>query len=203
MWAVSRKGRRAGILRGQAGVTLVELVVSATVLALMATTVLGGLLYGMTEARRRKLRAEAAAWVQAELDYLRVQGYSFLADDVAAGTRTLTQTGGYTTSSELRAARLPARCASSPSPSTRPRSRRPIPSSAHMWRISARRNAPASGARRCGESGMTLLEVLVVIGLMAVLAGSMSAVVGAAVRSKLIVAVRSADASTARQTPEG
>src|SRR3972149_835379 len=94
MWAVSRKGRRAGILRGQAGFTLVELVVSATVLALMATTVLGGLLYGMTEARRGKLRAEAVAWVQAELDYLRVQGYSFLADDVAAGTRTLTQSGG-------------------------------------------------------------------------------------------------------------
>src|SRR3972149_1564406 len=51
MWAVSRRRRRAWVLRGQAGFTLVELVVSATVLALMATTVLGGLLYGMTEAR--------------------------------------------------------------------------------------------------------------------------------------------------------
>src|SRR3970040_542960 len=84
MWAVSRRRRRAWVLRGQAGFTFVKLVASATVLALMATTVLGGLLYGMTEARRGKLRAEAAAWVQAELDYLRVQGYSFLADDVAA-----------------------------------------------------------------------------------------------------------------------
>ncbi len=49
---------------------------------------------------------------------------------------------------------------------------------------------------------MTLLEVLVVIGLMAALAGSMSALVGVAVRSKLIVAVRSADTETARQTLE-
>src|SRR3990172_13028945 len=109
MWAVRRRRRRAGILRGQAGFTLVELVVSATVLALMATTVLGGLLYGMTEARRGKLRAEAAAWVQAELDYLRVQGYSFLADDVAAGTRTLTQSGGGTTHREPPQPRPPPR----------------------------------------------------------------------------------------------
>src|SRR3972149_9772098 len=108
MWAVSRRRRRAWVLRGQAGFTLVELVVSATVLALMATTVLGGLLYGMTEARRGKLRAEAAAWVQAELDYLRVQGYSFLADDVAAGTRTLTQSSGYTTYGDLAEPRIPA-----------------------------------------------------------------------------------------------
>ncbi len=105
---MSRERRPAGILRGQAGFTLVELVVSATVLALMATTVLGGLLYGMTEARRGKVRAEAAAWVQAELDYLRVQGYSFLADDVAAGTRTLTQTGGYTSYGDLTEPRIPA-----------------------------------------------------------------------------------------------
>ncbi len=49
---------------------------------------------------------------------------------------------------------------------------------------------------------MTLLEVLVVIGLMAALAGSMSALVGVAVRSKLLVAVRSADTETARQTLE-
>ncbi len=41
-----------------------------------------------------------------------------------------------------------------------------------------------------------------VIGLMAALAGSMSALVGVAVRSKLIVAVRSADTETARQTLE-
>ncbi len=105
---MSRRLGRGRILRGEGGFTLVELVVSATVLALMLTTVLGGLLYGMTEARRGKLRAEAAAWVQAELDFLRVQGYSFLADDVAAGTRTLTQTSGYTTYGELTEPRIPA-----------------------------------------------------------------------------------------------
>lgn len=49
---------------------------------------------------------------------------------------------------------------------------------------------------------MTLIEVLVVIGLMAALAGSMTTLVGAAVRSKLIVAARSADTETARQTLE-
>src|SRR3970040_858926 len=108
MWAVSRRRRRAWVLRGQAGFTFVKLVASATVLALMATTVLGGLLYGMTEARRGKLRAEAAAWVQAELDYLRVQGYSFLADDVAAGARTLTQSGVSPPSGALAEPRIPA-----------------------------------------------------------------------------------------------
>jgi len=77
-------------------------------LGLMVTTVLGGLLYGMTEARRGKVRAEAAAWVQAELDYLRVQGYAFLADDVAAGTRTLTRSTGYTSYGDLTEPRIPA-----------------------------------------------------------------------------------------------
>ncbi len=82
-----------------------------------------------------------------------------------------------------------------------------------MWRTSARPRAsrgqlPAGAAGwrprgYCrGESGLSLLEVLVVIGLMAALAGSMSALVGVAVRSKLLVAVRSADTETARQTLE-
>jgi hypothetical protein len=37
--------------------------------------VLGGLLYSLGEARRGYDRAQAAAWVQSELDFLRVQGY--------------------------------------------------------------------------------------------------------------------------------
>lgn len=90
------------------GFTLVEVVVAMALLGLMVTTVLGGLLYGMTEARRGKVRAEAAAWVQAELDYLRVQGYAFLADDVAAGTRTLTSSTGYTSYGDLAEPRIPA-----------------------------------------------------------------------------------------------
>ncbi len=71
------------------------------------TAVLSGLLYGMTAARRGQIRGTAAAWVQAELDYLRVQGYSFLAADVAAGTRTLTQTQGYTAYGDLSEPRIP------------------------------------------------------------------------------------------------
>ncbi len=94
-----------GSRRGEAGFTLIELVVAAAILAVMATTILGGLLYGLTEARRGKVRADAAAWVQAELDYLRVQGYSFLGDGL--GTRTLTQSSGYTTYGELTEPRLP------------------------------------------------------------------------------------------------
>lgn len=67
------------------------------VLAMVVLTLMGGLLYGMKEARRGKDRAAAAAWVQAELDYLRLRGYSFLPTDFVNGTRTLTPTTGYTT----------------------------------------------------------------------------------------------------------
>lgn len=90
------------------GFTLVEIVASTALLGLIATAVLSGLLYGMTAARRGQVQATAAAWVQAELDYLRVQGYSFLADDVAAGTRTLTQSGGYATYGDFSEPHIPA-----------------------------------------------------------------------------------------------
>lgn len=72
---------------------LVEILVATAVLGLAATVVLGGLLFTMTEARRGKQRAEAAAWVQAELDFLRLHGYSFIPQ--VGNTRTLTQTTGY------------------------------------------------------------------------------------------------------------
>lgn len=70
--------------------------VATVVLAMVVLTLMGGLLYGMKEARRGKDRAAAASWVQAELDYLRLRGYSFLADDFANGTRTLYAGSGYT-----------------------------------------------------------------------------------------------------------
>lgn len=92
-------------LRGQRGFTLVEVVVGTALLGLAATVVLGGLLYGMTEARRGKQRAEAAAWVQAELDYLRLHGYTF--DPDVGNTRTLTQTDGYTTYGDITEPRIP------------------------------------------------------------------------------------------------
>jgi len=49
---------------------------------------------------------------------------------------------------------------------------------------------------------MTLLEVMVAAATMALVIGSLSILVGASVRSKMIVAVRSTDTETARQTLE-
>lgn len=57
------------------GFTLLEVIIAMVVLSVVATTVLGGLLYTLGEARRGYDRAQAAAWVQSELDFLRVQGY--------------------------------------------------------------------------------------------------------------------------------
>jgi len=87
----------------EAGFSLVEVVVSTALLGILATILLGGLLYALAEARTGKVRAEAAAWVQAELDFLRLQGYA-----VPAATRTLTPTSGYTTYGDLEEPRLPA-----------------------------------------------------------------------------------------------
>lgn len=52
------------------------------------------------------------------------------------------------------------------------------------------------------QTGLTLVEVIMAMALMAFIAGAMSTLVGAAIRSKLIVNVRSADTETARQTLE-
>lgn len=53
-----------------------------------------------------------------------------------------------------------------------------------------------------GQRGATLLELLVAVVVILMLMGSLSVLVGAAVRSKMIVAVRSSDTETARQTLE-
>ncbi len=56
---------------------------------------------------------------------------------------------------------------------------------------------------RCrSQAGLTLIEVIVAMAIMGFVATSMSTLVGAAVRSKLIVNVRSADTQAARQTLE-
>lgn len=73
-----------------AGFTLIEVQVALALLAMVATTVLGGLFYTLTEARRGYDRAQAAAWVQSELDFLRLQGYG-----IAVSSRTVDQTTGY------------------------------------------------------------------------------------------------------------
>lgn len=77
------------------------------ILGVSAAMALSGLLFGMTQAQRARARAESGAWMQAELDYLRSQGHAGLADDVAAGTRTLTQTAGYTTFGSLVEPQIP------------------------------------------------------------------------------------------------
>ncbi len=53
-----------------------------------------------------------------------------------------------------------------------------------------------------GGAGFTLTEVVVASVLMLLVIGSLSTLVGAAIRSKLFVAVRSADTETGRQTLE-
>lgn len=53
-----------------------------------------------------------------------------------------------------------------------------------------------------GQGGFTLIEVMVALVIMAFLIGSVAALVGGSVRSKMIVAMRSADTETARQTLE-
>ena len=89
---------------GAWGFTLIETIVSVGLLGILALTVLGGLLFGMTQAHGGLNRAGAAAWAQAEFDYLRVQGYA----NLAAGTRTLTQTTGYTTYGSVAEPTIPA-----------------------------------------------------------------------------------------------
>lgn len=70
------------------GFTLVEVVIAMAVLSIIAYTVPSGLMYALGQARRGFDRAQAAAWVQAEMDFLRVQGYG-----LAAGTRTVPADG--------------------------------------------------------------------------------------------------------------
>jgi prepilin-type N-terminal cleavage/methylation domain-containing protein len=88
--------------RPNAGFTLIEVLVAMAVLSLVATTALGGLLFSMTQARRGFDRAQAAAWVQAELDFLRMLGYG-----LAPGTRTV-PADGYLMHSDLQEPPIPA-----------------------------------------------------------------------------------------------
>lgn len=76
---------------------MIETIVATGLLGIIALTALGGLLFGMTQAHSGLNRAAAAAWAQAEFDFLRVQGYP----NLAPGTRTLTQASGYTTYGSL------------------------------------------------------------------------------------------------------
>ncbi len=87
---------------GQRGVTLIETVVASALLWIVAAVALGGVMFGLTQARGGQNRAAAAAWAQAEFDYLRVQGYVS-----SSVTRTLTQTTGYTTFGNISEPQIP------------------------------------------------------------------------------------------------
>lgn len=76
--------------RKNGGFSLIEVMVAMAILSMAATSTLGGVLYAMADSRRGYDRAQAAAWVQSELDFLRLQGYG-----IAVSTRTVTQTTGY------------------------------------------------------------------------------------------------------------
>ncbi len=91
-------------VRGERGFALLESVLSIALLGILASSALGGLLFGITAARSSQARASAAAWEQMELDYLLLQGYSGL----SVSTRTLTQARGYTTYGEYSEPQIPA-----------------------------------------------------------------------------------------------
>jgi len=89
--------------RGFCGFTLIETIVSMALLGVIALTVLGGLLFGMTQAHSGLNRAAAAAWAQTEMDYIRAPGYRGL----STGSRTLTPTSGYTTYGNISEPQIP------------------------------------------------------------------------------------------------
>ncbi len=73
-------------------------------LGILTTSAFGGLLFGITGAHHSLARTSASAWVQEEMDYLLLQGYSGL----AVSTRTLTPSDGYTTYGQYSEPRIPA-----------------------------------------------------------------------------------------------
>lgn len=83
---------------GEAGVTLVDVMVGLTILAFATTALFSVFLSGIAQARTSGVRGEAAAWAQSEIDYLRYVGYTSVC--LNAGTRTITPTSVPCTSVE-------------------------------------------------------------------------------------------------------
>ncbi len=105
---MSRPSRRGPFLRSLlrgGGFTVIETVVATALLGILTLTVLGGLLFGMTQAHGGQSRAAAASWAQAELAFLSLEGYTNL---TVPTTRTLTQTTGYTTFGAISEPQIPA-----------------------------------------------------------------------------------------------
>ena len=92
-------------LLSRRGFSIVETVVGTALLGVLTITVLGGLLFGMTQAHGSQNRAVSTSWAKSELDFLMLEGYSGLS---APTTRTLTQTTGYTTYGGMSEPTIPA-----------------------------------------------------------------------------------------------
>jgi len=73
---------------GERGIGLVDVMIGLTVLAFVTTSLLSVFLSSIAQAHASGVRAEAATWVQGEVDYLRWLGYANAC--LAQGTRTLT-----------------------------------------------------------------------------------------------------------------
>jgi len=91
---------------GQRGFTIIEVTVAMSVLGILAILALGGLMFGMSQARAGQNRAAAATWARAEGSYLQLQGYTALSTTV--WPYTLTQTTGYHTFGNLSEPTIPA-----------------------------------------------------------------------------------------------
>lgn len=90
--------------RGERGVTLLESVMATFLLGILTTSAFGGLLFGITGAHQSHARMAASAWIQAEMDYLLLQGYAGL----PLSTRTLTPSATYTTFGQYAEPQIPA-----------------------------------------------------------------------------------------------
>lgn len=92
-------------LPGNGGFTIVETVIATALLGVLSIFVLGGVLFGMAQARGGQNRAAAASWAQAELAFLSLVGYTNL---TVPTTRTLTPSTGYTTFGGISEPQIPA-----------------------------------------------------------------------------------------------
>jgi len=80
--------------RGQRGFTIIETVMSTALLGILVLSALGGLLFGIAQARGSQNRAAAATWMEAELSFLLLQNgpcTSTCNSPLAVGSYTMTQ----------------------------------------------------------------------------------------------------------------
>jgi hypothetical protein len=73
-----------------AGVALIDVMIGLTLLAFVTAALMNIFLFATAQARSSGIRGEAGAWVQGEIDYLRLQGYSGPACLAAGPAKTIT-----------------------------------------------------------------------------------------------------------------